>query len=80
MLCLCRLCHCSHVYQRAEALRVLFLVDPFMLSQLVFKDLLRFEPQSDLLLSTLDGVGAVADVAADVLRNISSLQRNDGKG
>ena len=39
-----------------------------MLSLLVFKDLLRLEPQSDLLLGTLDGIGAVANVAADVLR------------
>jgi hypothetical protein len=30
-------------------------------------ELLRLEPESDLLLGRLDGVGAVADVAADVL-------------
>ena len=39
-----------------------------MLGLLVSKDLLRLEPQVDLLLGTLNGIGAVANVAADVLR------------
>ena len=39
-----------------------------MLSLLVIKDLLRLEPQVDLLLGTFNGIGAVANVAADVLR------------
>ena len=45
----------------------LFLIDPFMLSQLVLKYLILAEPQSDLFLRTLDGIGAVADVSANVL-------------
>ena len=45
----------------------LFLVDPVVLSLLVALDLALLEPKRDLLLSGLDGVGAVADVAADVL-------------
>ena len=42
------------------------LVDPVELSALVLVDLLRLEPQGNLLLRTLDSIGAVADVAADV--------------
>ena len=38
-----------------------------MLGQLVLEDLLLAEPQGDFLLGALDGVGAVADIAADVL-------------
>ena len=38
-----------------------------MLGELVGVELGGGEPQSDLLLRALDGVGAVADVAADVL-------------
>lgn len=37
-----------------------------MLSRLPLQDLLRLEPQSDLLLSALDAVGTVADVSADI--------------
>jgi hypothetical protein len=45
----------------------LLLVDPVVLSLLPALDLALVEPESDLLLGGLDGVGAVADVAADVL-------------
>lgn len=45
----------------------LFLVDPLVLGGLPALDLALVEPESDLLLGRLDGVGAVADVAADVL-------------
>lgn len=43
------------------------LVDPVEGVGLVGLDLALLEPQSDLLLGVLDAVGAVADVAADVL-------------
>ena len=43
------------------------LVDPVVGGLLPGVELLRLEPESDLLLGRLDGVGAVADVAADVL-------------
>jgi hypothetical protein len=45
----------------------LFLVDPVVRGLLPGLHLLGLEPESDLLLGSLDGVGAVADVAADVL-------------
>jgi hypothetical protein len=45
----------------------LLLVDPVVGGLLPALELLRLEPESDLLLGRLDGVGAVADVAADVL-------------
>jgi hypothetical protein len=50
----------------------LFLVDPVVRGLLPGLHLLGLEPESDLLLGSLDGVGAVADVAADVL-----CERND---
>lgn len=43
------------------------LVDPVELGGLPALDLLLLEPEVDLLLGVLDAVGAVADVAADVL-------------
>lgn len=43
------------------------LVDPLSLALLVVLDLVRLEPEGDLLLGTLDAVGAVADVTANVL-------------
>ena len=46
---------------------ILFLIDPVMLSQLVLEYLILAEPQTDLFLRTLDGIGAVADVSANVL-------------
>lgn len=42
------------------------LVDPVVLGRLPGVDLLWLEPKSDLLLCTVNGVGAVADVAADI--------------
>ena len=47
--------------------RHLFLVDPVVLSLLVALDLLALEPEGDLVLGGLDTVGAVADVATDIL-------------
>lgn len=46
---------------------ILFFIDPLMLSQLVLKYLILAEPQGNLFLRTLDGIGAVADVSANVL-------------
>jgi len=42
------------------------LVDPVKLCRLPAHKLLRLEPKGNLLLRALDGIGAVADVAADV--------------
>lgn len=50
------------------------LVDPVELSVLVLGNLFRLEPQVDLLLSTLDTVGAVADVSA----NVDGVVTSDG--
>lgn len=55
---------------RDDSLRLL--VDPVELAVLVGEDLLRLEPEGNLLLGVLDAVGAVADVAADILE-ISSV-------
>ena len=46
---------------------LLLLIDPVVLSELVLKHLVLAKPQSNLFLRTLDSVGAVADVAANVL-------------
>jgi hypothetical protein len=53
--------------------RHLFLVDPVVLAQLPGLDLALLEPKSNLLLGVLDGVGAVADVAADILLPLSAF-------
>lgn len=45
---------------------LLLLVDPVELGSLVGNGLTVLEPEGDLLLGVLDGVGAVADVAADI--------------
>ena len=50
------------------------LIDPVELSRLVGLNLLRLEPESNLLLSALNAIGAVADVAA----NINSIVTTDG--
>lgn len=42
------------------------LVDPVVLSRFPGVELLWLEPKSDLLLCAVDGIGAVADVAADI--------------
>lgn len=44
-----------------------FLIDPVKLALLVFDDIAFSEPQCDLLLCVFDAVGAVTDVAADIL-------------
>ena len=51
----------------------LFLVDPVVLGRLPALDLTLVKPQGDLLLGGLDGIGTVADVAADVLRDQLSV-------
>lgn len=45
------------------------LVDPVELGVLPLLELAGGEPEGNLLLGVLDGVGTVADVAADVLFN-----------
>jgi len=45
------------------------LVDPSLLGELVGDKLLWLEPESNLLLSGLNSIGTVADVASDILEN-----------
>lgn len=52
------------------------LVDPVELGGLPGDDLTLLEPESNLLLGVLDGVGTVADVAADVDGEVTT----DGTG
>ena len=57
------------------------LVDPIELGSLVRDDLALLEPESNLLLGVLDGIGAVADVAADVDGEVATDgARGGGKG
>ena len=51
-------------------------VDPVELGRFVAGNLLGLEPQGDLLLSVLNAVGAVADIAADV----NGIVTSDGAG
>lgn len=44
------------------------LVDPVELAVLVGDNLLLLEPEGNLLLGALDAVGAVADIAANILQ------------
>lgn len=52
------------------------LVDPVELGSLVADGLTLLEPESNLLLGVLDGVGAVADVSADIDGEVTT----DGTG
>lgn len=55
------------MYEASEETTIyLFLVDPVVLGSLVGNGLTLPEPESNLLLGVLDGVGTVADVAADI--------------
>jgi len=53
-----------YIYKLVRNLRLL--VDPVVLGGLPAVELVLLEPESNLLLGVLDGVGTVADVAADV--------------
>ena len=55
----CKLCSCSGLGSYS-------LVDPALLGGLVHGELLGLEPEGDLVVGRLDGVGAVTDVAADL--------------
>ena len=71
------LCHVvSRHIQRLNNIN-LFLIDPVMLSALPALDLLLVEPESDLLLRGLNCIGAVANVAANVLEEIPISIRNE---
>jgi hypothetical protein len=52
------------------------LVDPAGLSGLVADNVAVLEPESNLLLGALDGIGAVADVSADIDGEVTA----DGAG
>lgn len=52
--------------------RLCLLVDPVEVGWLPAVDLLLLEPEVDLLLGAVDGVGAVADVSADILPSFVS--------
>jgi hypothetical protein len=72
-LILCAVCQQS-IYKRVRDLRLL--VDPVVLGGLPAVELVLLEPESDLLLGVLDGVGTVADVATDVNGEVAT----DGAG
>jgi hypothetical protein len=69
----CAVCQQS-IYKLARDLRLL--VDPVVLGGLPAVELVLLEPESDLLLGVLDGVGTVADVATDVNGEVAT----DGAG
>lgn len=50
-----------------QAVRFLLFINPVVLSLLVLKHLVLAKPQINFFLRTLDSIGAVADVAADIL-------------
>ena len=50
------------------------LIDPVELAGFVLDHLTLLEPQSDLLFRILDAVGAVANVAANILWDISVIE------
>lgn len=54
------------IWKFSRRVRNLVLVDPGLGGGLPGDDLLWLEPESDLLLGVLDGVGTVADVASDI--------------
>ena len=54
------------IWKFSRGVRNLVLVDPGLGGGLPGDDLLWLEPESDLLLGVLDGVGTVADVASDI--------------
>lgn len=57
------------------------LIDPVELGRLVRLDLALLEPESNLLLGVLDGVGTVADVAANIDGEVTTDgSRAGGKG
>lgn len=57
------------------------LVDPVVLGRLPAEDLTLLEPERNLLLGVLDGVGTVADVAADIDGVVTTDgARGGGKG
>ena len=61
--------------QPLEWVAFFLLVDPVDGGRLPADELLGLEPERDLLLRGVDGVGAVADVAADL--NVESRGRLD---
>jgi len=62
------------IYKLERHLRLL--VDPVGLGELPGVELVLLEPEIDLLLGVLDGVGTVADVATDVNGEVAT----DGAG
>lgn len=72
--CMCSLLLSFRVVQSLTNLGLL--VDPVELGSLVADDITLLEPESNLLLGVLDGVGTVADVAADIDGEVTS----DGTG
>ena len=56
----------DRIHQERVGLELL--VDPVLLARLVATELLRLEPQGDLLVGGLHSVGPVADVAANLDR------------
>ena len=66
---------------KIEQRNLSLLVDPVELAVLVLLELLRLEPEGNLLLGVLDAVGAVADVAANILyKSKSHAQTVTGHG
>ena len=53
------------------AMRLWFLIDPVTLGSLPLQDLFRLEPQSNLFLGVFNAIRAVANVATNVLTDVS---------
>lgn len=67
-----------YIYKLLKHLRLL--VDPVVLGGLPGVELVLLEPESDLLLGVLDGVGTVADVTADVNGEVTTNGARGGGG
>lgn len=64
------------IYHNLRSGHLGLLIDPVELGSLVADDITLLEPESNLLLGVLDGVRAVADVAADIDGEVTA----DGAG
>lgn len=63
---------CCAVTQKVDEIDLL--VDPVLLGGGPVAELLRLEPEANLVVGRLNGIGAMADVAPDLLQALSYLE------